>query len=67
MFVFTFEHVADRDLAFSRRPWTIRGAHLILKIWNQNLSYSEVDFPDLHSGYRSMDFLRLGLIKRILN
>ena len=44
LFVFTFEYIANRDLDFSRRPWTIRGAHLILKIWNPNLSFSEIDF-----------------------
>ena len=43
-FVFTFDHEADRDLAFNRRPWTIRGAHLILKIWNPELASSEIDF-----------------------
>ncbi len=44
IFVFMFEHEADMALAYKRRPWTIRGAHLILKVWNPELTWQEIDF-----------------------
>ena len=44
IFGFHFEHEADLKLAFSKIPWTIRGAHLILKHWSPNLTWQEVDF-----------------------
>ena len=43
-FVFSFGHEVDRQLAFNRRPWTIKGAHLILKIWSPELSWQEIAF-----------------------
>jgi hypothetical protein len=43
-FVFSFEHETDRALAYNRRPWTIRGAHLVLKIWSPDLALTEIDF-----------------------
>jgi hypothetical protein len=43
-FVFSFEHETDRSLAYNRRPWTIRGAHLVLKIWSPELALTEIDF-----------------------
>jgi hypothetical protein len=43
-FVFSFEHETDRALAYNRRPWTIRGAHLVLKIWRLELALTEIDF-----------------------
>ena len=30
--------------AFYKRPWTIKGAHLILKEWSPDLAWDEVDF-----------------------
>ena len=44
IFLFTFDYEADRSLAFDRRPWTIRGAHLVLKVWFPDLALSEIDF-----------------------
>uniref|UniRef100_A0A2N9ETY0 DUF4283 domain-containing protein n=1 Tax=Fagus sylvatica TaxID=28930 RepID=A0A2N9ETY0_FAGSY len=44
IFVFAFDHEADRALAFNQRPWTIRGVHLVLKIWSPDLALSEIDF-----------------------
>uniref|UniRef100_A0A2N9EZP9 Reverse transcriptase domain-containing protein n=1 Tax=Fagus sylvatica TaxID=28930 RepID=A0A2N9EZP9_FAGSY len=44
IFMFSFEHEADLSLAYKRRPWTIRGAHLNLKMWNPELSWQEIDF-----------------------
>ena len=44
IFLFTFGHEVDRQLAFNRRPWTIKGAHLILKPWTPDLSWHEMDF-----------------------
>ena len=43
-FVFSFEHETDRALAYNRRPWTICGAHLVLKIWSPDLALTEIDF-----------------------
>jgi hypothetical protein len=44
IFTFTFDQEVDLRNAFNRRPWTIRGAHLVLKTWEPNLSWQEVDF-----------------------
>jgi|UniRef100_A0A2N9I6B2 hypothetical protein len=44
MFLFTFQHKADLNMVFKRRPWTLRGAHLILKVWEPDLNWNEVDF-----------------------
>ena len=38
IFMFSFEHEADLVLAYNRRPWTLRGAHLNLKMWNPDLT-----------------------------
>ena len=42
--MFTFQHEADLNLVFRRRPWTLRGSHLNLKVWNPELNWNEVDF-----------------------
>nr|POE74969.1 hypothetical protein CFP56_26549 [Quercus suber] len=47
IFLFTFQHGADLFTAFHRRPWSIRGSHLILKCWNPELAWHEVDFSTL--------------------
>lgn len=44
LFLFTFQHEADLNMVFRRRPWTLRGAHLILKVWELNLNWNEIDF-----------------------
>jgi hypothetical protein len=44
IFLFTFEHEIDLKLAFDRRPWTLKGAHLVLKKWRPELTWQEVDF-----------------------
>ena len=38
IFLFTFQHEADLNSVFRRRPWTLRGAHLILKVWKPKLN-----------------------------
>ena len=30
--------------AFRRRPWSIRGGHLVLKHWNPSLTWQEIPF-----------------------
>jgi hypothetical protein len=44
IFVFTFKHEADVRRAWDRRPWLVKGEHLLLKKYNPDLNFSEVDF-----------------------
>jgi hypothetical protein len=44
VFVFTFKHEADIRRAWDRRPWLVKGEHLILKKYNPDLNFNEVDF-----------------------
>ncbi len=44
IFLFSFGHEVDRQLAFNQRPWTIKGAHLVLKPCAPELSCHELDF-----------------------
>ena len=39
LFLFSFHHEADLLKAFRRRPWSIRGGHLILKKWSSDLAW----------------------------
>lgn len=41
---FLFNHEADMNNAFRRRPWSIKGGHLILKHWNPSLIWQEIPF-----------------------
>nr|POE84818.1 hypothetical protein CFP56_75832 [Quercus suber] len=41
---FLFNHKADMNNAFKRRPWSIKGGHLILKHWNSPLIWQEIPF-----------------------
>ena len=43
-FLFVVSHETDLKLALDKRPWSIRGAHLVLKTWNPMLTWQEVDF-----------------------
>jgi hypothetical protein len=44
IFIFGFELESDMQQVFYKRPWTIKGAHLILKEWCPDLAWDEVDF-----------------------
>ncbi len=44
LFLFSFECSSDLDLVFLRRPWTLRGAHLVLKRCIPDLHWQEMDF-----------------------
>jgi hypothetical protein len=44
LFLFSFECLEDLELVFSKRPWTLRGAHLILKRCIPDLHWHEMDF-----------------------
>ena len=43
-FVFSFDSATDLHYAYSKRPWTLKGAHLILREWQPHLSWDEIDF-----------------------
>ena len=43
-FIFHFQHEVDMFNAYRRRPWSIRGGHLVLKQWNPSLTWQEVPF-----------------------
>nr|POE56986.1 hypothetical protein CFP56_45517 [Quercus suber] len=42
--MFSFLHEADVRRAWDRRPWIVKGEHLILKRFCSDISVSEVDF-----------------------
>lgn len=44
IFRFLFECKDDKDFVFKHRPWSLDGAHLILKEWQSNLSLSAIKF-----------------------
>jgi hypothetical protein len=44
IFLFSFGHEVDRQIAFNRRPWTIKGTYLVLKPCSPELSWQELDF-----------------------
>nr|POE70515.1 hypothetical protein CFP56_22915 [Quercus suber] len=44
IFMFSFLYEADVRRAWDKRPWTVKGEHLILKRFCSDISVSEVDF-----------------------
>lgn len=41
---FTFKYIKDKDRIWECQPWTIKGAHFVLKLWDLNLALEEIDF-----------------------
>nr|POE73418.1 hypothetical protein CFP56_08722 [Quercus suber] len=42
--MFHFQHKEDMAKAYRRRPWSIRGGHLVLKQWLLALTWQEIPF-----------------------
>jgi hypothetical protein len=55
IFMFKFKYEAHLQVVFRKSPWTIKGAHLILKEWKSDLSWQEVDFLTSTFWIQSMD------------
>lgn len=43
-FKFLFGSKADRDLIFNGRPWSLNGAHLIIKGWTPDIALERISF-----------------------
>lgn len=37
VFIFCFKTVADKDRIWRKKPWSIDGAHIVLRKWKPNL------------------------------
>lgn len=44
IYKFTFNSKSDRDRDFNRRPWSFDGSHLILKEWDPEVRFTEINF-----------------------
>ena len=44
IYLFSFQHEVDAHTVYSRRPWSWKGGHFILKRWSPDITWQEVDF-----------------------
>ena len=59
LFMFSFQHEANMANTFRRRPWSIRGGHLVLKHWNPSLMWHEIPFSTSTFQVQVHDLLEL--------
>lgn len=43
-FKFTFGSKEDKEKIYKYRPWSLNGAHLILKEWPEDIALQEINF-----------------------
>lgn len=44
LFVFSFKNSYDRNRIWNRRPWSVNGAHLLLKEWSPTVPFQDLEF-----------------------
>lgn len=44
VFLFSFKNEQDKNRVWRKRPWSMNGAHMLLREWNPYLNLAEIDF-----------------------
>lgn len=56
-FKFIFFHNEDKELIYAKRPWSLSGAHLVLKEWPQDDAIEEVSFNTFTFTFWYMNYI----------